>query len=281
MSARSPAGRYGWICWTRSEARAAASAGSRNRNHAGLTRTVSAVIPATSARMREIRTEVADQPGSVRRRSRATFRKRCRRTVSPSQRRSAAARASLSPGGTSRPGRLPSAPRPRASGTPPTVVATTGSPRASASVTTMPYVSARVASTSASAVAYATSRSAPVRGPAKRTRPLIPPSRAWRPRRSTKPGSRVRVPTQTQRQDRSVSVARAASNTSCPLPGVTAATQSSSPPAAVPAARSAASTPGSATWTRAGDNVYRSSSQRRVHMLVVTTATAADRTARS
>ncbi len=76
-----------------------------------------------------------------------------------------------------------------------------------------------------------------MRGPVNTTRSESPPSRAWLRSRSTKPGSRSSVPTQSQRQDRSETVARASSNTSCPLRGVTAATQSSSAPSTVPGAR--------------------------------------------
>ena len=65
------------------------------------------------------------------------------------------------------------------------------------------------------------------------------------------------------------------------LPGVTAATQSSAPRRASRARGRPASTPGSATCTRSAGSEYRSSSRRRVHALVVTTAAAADSTARS
>jgi hypothetical protein len=93
---------------------------------------------------------------------------RCRRLASTSQSRSAAASATLSSGGTKRPGRRPSLVWPRASGSPPTAVAMTGSPRARASVTTIPYVSAREASTSTSAAPYAWAKPSPICTPGKR-----------------------------------------------------------------------------------------------------------------
>src|SRR5262249_38076358 len=96
---------------------------------------------------------VVDQPASDARRSPAAARNRWRRPASSSQVRSASPSAAGSPGATSRPGRVPSALRPRASGTPPTSAATTGKPRASASATTIPYVSARDGRTSTSAAA--------------------------------------------------------------------------------------------------------------------------------
>src|SRR6185437_15971407 len=96
---------------------------------------------------------VVDQSASDARRSRAAARNRRRRPASSSQERSAPRSAAGSPGGTSKPGRVPSAPCPSVSGTPPTSAATTGSPRASASATTMPYVSPREGSTSTSAAA--------------------------------------------------------------------------------------------------------------------------------
>ena len=145
----------------------------------------------------------------------------------------------------------------------------------------MPYVSACEASTSRSAAAYARSSSGPVRGPGKRTRSPSPCFRVARRTPSANAGSRSRLPTHAQRQDRSVAVASASSSTSCPLSGVTAATQSSASPAAVPGARPAASTPGSATCTRSAGSAYSSASRRRVHALVVTTAAAAARTSRS
>ena len=145
----------------------------------------------------------------------------------------------------------------------------------------MPYASAREASITRSAAAYVRSRSAPVRGPGKHTRSPSPPSRQRRRRPATNAGSRSRLPTHTQCQDRSVVAASASSSTSWPLSNVTAATQSSDPPAVVPVARSAASTAGSATCTRSAGNAYISSSRRRVHALVVTTAAAPERTARS
>ncbi len=61
---------------------------------------------ATSVSTRQIRSAVAAQPGSARRRSPAACRSRRRSSGSPSQRRSAAASAAGSSGGTSRPGRL-------------------------------------------------------------------------------------------------------------------------------------------------------------------------------
>ena len=94
-------------------------------------------------------------------------------------------------------------------------------------------------------------------------------------------GSRSRLPTHVHCQDRSAIAVSAPSSRSWPLSSVTAATHSSSPPAAVPVTGSAASTAGRATATRSAGNRYSSSSRSRVQALVVTTAAAADRTARS
>ena len=120
-----------------------------------------------------------------------------------------------------------------------------------------------------------------MRGPGNRTRSRSPLIRVARRTSSANAGSRSRLPTHAQRQDRSAAVASPSSRTSCPLTGVTAATQSSASPAAVPGARPAASTPGSATCTRSAGSAYSSPSRRRDHALVVTTATAAPRTSRS
>jgi MFS transporter, DHA2 family, multidrug resistance protein len=81
---------------------------------------------------------VCSQPRRAGRRRPAAARSRCRWRSSPSQSPRAAARAAGSPGGTRWPGRVPSAVRPSASGSPPVAAAMTGRPWASASVTTMP-----------------------------------------------------------------------------------------------------------------------------------------------
>ena len=215
--------------------RAAASAGSRRTSHSGLT--PAAIIAPLPRARRRATDAVAGHRRSDSRRSRAARRRRPRRSASPSQARSAAPSAAGSPGGTSSPGRVPSSPCPSASDTPPTSAARTGTPRASASVTTMPYVSACEASTSRSAAAYARSSSGPVRGPGKRTRSASPPRCARRRTPSANARSRTRLPTHSQRHDRSAAVASPSSSTSCPLPGVSAATQSSASPAGVPGAR--------------------------------------------
>ena len=121
-----------------------------------------------------------------------------------SQDRRAAASASGSPAGTSSPAR-PSPASPSASGTPPTLVASTGSPRASASVTTMPYVSTSEGSTRRSAAAYASlerprQRAGPRGAPGRRA----PTPRADRRSLSTTwPGSSVSAPARTHHHGRS------------------------------------------------------------------------------
>ena len=90
----------------------------------------------------------------------------------------------------------------------------------------------------------ARSSAAPVRGPAKRTRSRQPAAQRAAPHAvgGSRAAVRSRLPTQAQRQDRSVTVASPSSSTSCPLARVTAATHSSASPAALPGASSAAST---------------------------------------
>ena len=97
-------------CSTRSRDRASASAGSRRSSHSELTRICSTVIaPPPPGRLRG-RTRWSTSRASDARRSRAARRRRRRSSASPSQARSAAPSAAGSPGGTSSPGRVPSAP---------------------------------------------------------------------------------------------------------------------------------------------------------------------------
>ena len=140
-------------------------------------------------------------------------------------------------------------------------------------MTTMPYVSACDGSTSRSAAAYARSSSAPVSGPGE----VHPVVRAAAHLVARTPGRGPGCPR--TRTATTPPPASASSSTSWPLSRVTGATHRSASPAALPGARSAGSTPGSATCTHC--RAYSSSSRRRVHSLVVTTAVAAARTSRS
>lgn len=176
---------------------------------------------------------------------------------------------------------MPSGARPRASGTPPAAVASTGVPRIRASVTTMPKVSARDGRTSRSAAAYSAARGSPVSGPVRCTRssrPCRPISARTRARCS---GSRPSGPTQRQVQVRSATAASAPASRSWPLRGVSEATHSSRVPACVPGASGAGSVPGVTTWTRPAGSACRSAMRRAAQGLVATTAAAARRVSRS
>ena len=270
-------------CSTRSAARAAASAGSRRASQPAADPVPGALTAPPQPARRRGSTRSVDHPNSDSRRSRAAWRNRALSSASPSQARSAAASAAGSPGGTSNPGRIPPAPWPRASVTPPTSVATTGRPRARASVIDhavrlgpgRQHHQVRVARSCGRDRPRSEARRSPRGRPARRSERGDGGS-------STNAGSRSRLPTHTQCQDSSeiiVQARRAARRGPCRISR--RRRRAVRRRYAVPLASSAASTPGSATWTRSAGNEYSSSSRRRVHALVVTTATAADSTARS
>ncbi len=178
---------------------------------------------------------VVDHPASDSRRSRAARRRRARSSASPSQARSAAPSAAGSPGGTSSPGRLPSAPCPSASGTPPTSAATTGS-------------AARQRLGDDHAVGLGARRqhqqvgggvAALEIGAGPRSREAHPVAQPGVERAAAEPLDERRVALQAAHAHAAATagrsiVASASSSTSCPLPAVTAATHSSAPPAARP-----------------------------------------------